>query len=156
MTGCCSCGELKIFLCCATVGLLPLSSYKHIIMKKVFLFAILASASLLSCKKSNDTSPVQVRIKNNTEADFISATVANISFGEVKAGGTTSYKSFQTLGSYTGINAVTATDTIYTGVLFCGTPGLQDDQMMKPGQYVLEVSEDPTSFFGYKSIFIKE
>lgn len=129
-------------------------------MKKAFIqFFCLIICFVSACKKQttivelDENGPLLVRIKNNTNSNFLYAAIANKTFGAVETGSITSYKAFDQLVIYAGANIVVNTDTVYAGQMYCGTPPLP---MLENGKYRLEISDDNQYPGFYQAVYIKE
>lgn len=104
---------------------------KHI--SPVVLFALII---FISCNKPKEDG-ILIRIRNNTNINFILASTASVSFGRINAGTITAYKTFEKVIAYPGARIVIANDTLYAGVLYCGTPPLP---YLEKGKYRLDIS----------------
>lgn len=122
-------------------------------MKLIIVTGFIFAAIVTGCTKSNDTTLLQLRVRNTTAKNFTSTTTAGAEFGSINAGAVTGYKSFEQIVAYPGANFVVVTDTTYAGSLYCGTPPLP---YLEKGKYTLEIFTDAGSYTGYNAKFIKD
>ena len=122
-------------------------------MKAIILALFITVITITACTKPNDTTTLQLRVRNTTVKNFKSTAAAGAEFGSINAGAVTSYKIFNQIIAYPGANFVVASDTTYAGSLYCGTPPLP---YLDKGKYTLEIFEDGTSYTGYNARFIKD
>ena len=129
-----------------------LSGRKTTAMKSLLFLSLASIILFVSCAKENNDQ-VLVRIKNNSKQNFLYTATINVNFGSLNASLMTDYKAFKNVMAYPGARIVIATDTIYTGQLYCGTP---PTPMLSNGKYTLEISADSTSLSGFSNKFIKD
>jgi hypothetical protein len=135
-----------------------LQNYFNVKTAFIYIFCIII-CFLSACKKQttivqlDENGPLQVRIKNNSNNTFLYTAIANKTFGAVDIGGITSYKAFDQMVAYAGVNIVVNTDTVYAGQLYCGTPPLP---MLEYGKYRLEISDNNQSPGFYNAIYVRE
>jgi hypothetical protein len=114
---------------------------------------------LNACKKQttivqlDESGPLQIRIKNNSNSNFLYAAITDKTYGAVEVGSTTSYKAFDQLIAYSGARIVVNTDTVYAGQMYCGTPPLP---MLENGKYRLEISDNIQGPGFYQTSYIRE
>ncbi len=106
----------------------------------------------ISCDKPKEDG-ILLRIRNNTSTNFIYASTASVSFGSINAGTITAYKTFGKVIAYPGASIVIANDTLYAGVLYCGTPPLP---YLEKGKYRLNISADNAITNGFNATYTKE
>lgn len=121
-------------------------------MKHIFPIVLLALVIFDSCNKPEEDG-ILIRIRNNTNTNFISASTAAENFGSINAGNVTAYKSFEKVIAYPGAMIVIANDTLYAGMLYCGTPPLP---YLEKGKYRLDISADTTTINGFNATYIRE
>ena len=121
-------------------------------MKHLLPILLLALMFSTSCNKAQEDG-ILIRIKNNTNNNFMSASTAEVSFGSISAGTITAYKSFKNVIAYPGASIVIAADTLYAGMLYCGTPPLP---YLEKGKYKLDISADTTTINGFNAIYVRE
>ena len=121
-------------------------------MKLLLPILLLAIVIFISCYKPEEDG-ILIRIKNNTNNNFMSASTAEVSFGSISAGTITAYKSFKNVIAYPGASIVIAADTLYAGMLYCGTPPLP---YLEKGKYKLDISADTTTINGFNAIYVRE
>jgi hypothetical protein len=121
-------------------------------MKNLFLLLVASIVIFISCAKENNDE-VLIRIKNNSHQNFLYSATVNVNFGSINAGLMTDYKAFNEVVAFPGARIVIESDTIYTGLLYCGTPPIP---MLSKGKYTLEISADSSSFTGFSNKFIKD
>lgn len=127
-------------------------------MKKLFLL-LLAATTFTSCSKSDDgekETNVLIRVQNQTTVPFESVSAAQSEFGVLNPGAVTSYKSLKDVVAYPGALLVInreKTDTIYAGLLYCGTPPIP---MLENGKYTLEIFMDASTYSGFNSRYKKD
>lgn len=102
---------------------------------------------------TDETGAIQIRIKNNTNSNFLYAAITDKTYGAVEVGSTTSYKAFDQLIAYPGARIAVNADTVYAGQMYCGTPPLP---MLENGKYRLEISDDNQYPGFYQAIYIRE
>lgn len=127
-------------------------------MKKLFLF-LLAATTFASCSKSDNgenEATVLIRVQNQTTVPFVAVSAVQTEFGAIKPGALTSYKSLKDVMAYPGALLVInreKMDTIYAGMLYCGTPPIP---MLENGKYTLEVFKDAGTYSGFNSRYKKD
>ena len=121
-------------------------------MKHIFPVVLLALIILISCNKPQEDG-ILIRIRNNTNTNFIYASTVDISFGSINAGTVTAYKTFEKVISYPGARIVIANDTLYAGLLYCGTPPLP---YLEKGKYRLDISVDTATINNFSATYIRE
>jgi hypothetical protein len=122
-------------------------------MKLIILNLFIFAAIVTGCTKPNDSSVLQLRVRNMTAKNFTSTSTAGAEFGSINAGAVTGYKNFDQIVAYPGANFISAKDTTYAGSLYCGTPPLP---YLENGKYTLEIFADTGSYSGYNAKFIKD
>lgn len=121
-------------------------------MKHIFPIVLLALVIFDSCNKPPEDR-IFIRIRNNTNTNFISTSTATENFGSINAGNVTAYKSFEKIIAYPGAMIVIANDTLYAGMLYCGTPPLP---YLEKGKYRLDISADTSSINGFNAVYVRE
>ena len=121
-------------------------------MKHIFPVVLLALIILISCNKPQEDG-ILIRIRNNTNTNFIYASTVDISFGSINAGTVTAYKTFEKVIAYPGARIVIANDTLYAGLLYCGTPPLP---YLEKGKYRMDISADTTTINSFSATYIRE
>jgi hypothetical protein len=127
-------------------------------MKKLF-FLLLTAITFVSCSKSDKgekETTVLIRVKNQTNVPFAAVSAAQSEFGAVNPGAVTSYKSLKDVVAYPGALLVVnreKVDTIYAGLLYCGTPPIP---MLENGKYTLEIFADASTYSGFNSRYKKD
>ena len=130
---------------------MELSVKKCFALKILLPILLLVFVTFISCNKPQEDG-ILIRIKNNTNADFLFSSTAQISFGSIDAGAVTAYKTFKKVIAYPGARIVIAADTFYAGMLYCGTPPLP---YLEKGKYRLDIATD-TAINGFNAINIRE
>ena len=121
-------------------------------MKLLLPILLLAFVTFISCNKPQEDG-ILIRVRNNTNANFIFSSTAEVSFGGINAGAVTAYKGFKKIIAYPGARIVIVADTLYAGMLYCGTPPLP---YLEKGKYRLDIFTDTTAFTGFNAIYIRE
>jgi len=122
---------------------------------KLLTVSICCSVLFMACSKNTPLKDgeVLIRVENATTTDFQNIIVAEKKFGSVDAAVVTGYQSFKDVIAYPGANIVSATDTVYAGLLYCGTPPLP---YLENGKYKLQIFYDSLTYSHYNARYIKE
>ncbi len=125
-------------------------------MKKLFLL-LLAATAFTACSKSSDEgekeTTVLIRVQNQTNVSFTAVSAALSEFGAVKPGVVTAYQRLKNVVAYPGANLVIVDQTVYVGLLYCGTPPIP---MLENGKYTLEIFTDTSTYSGFNTRYKKD
>ena len=122
-------------------------------MKLLLPILLLALVTSTSCNKPQEEDDILIRISNNTNTNFLFSSTAEVNFGSINAGTVTAYKTFKKVMAYPGARIVIAADTLYAGMLYCGTPPLP---YLEKGKYTLDIAADTTAINGLNATYIRE
>lgn len=125
-------------------------------MRKIIfiLIAVLATA-IMACNKNAskpNSQSVEVRIENAAKINFSDVIFNEGNFGTLPDGSLSEYKSFRDVTAYPGARIVLGKDTMWAGMLYCGTPPLP---MLENGRYTLKIFYDE-EWLMYNARFIEE
>ena len=128
---------------------------KNCMKNKLLAIAICSAVLFTACSKSTalKNGAIQIRVENATTDYFESLSAVQKNFGSVKAGSVTGYQSFEKVVTYPGASLVTAGNTIYAGLMYCGTGPLP---YVESGRYKLQIFYDVLTYSHYNVQYIKE
>lgn len=122
---------------------------------KLLTVSICCSVLFTACSKSTPLKDgeIQIRVENATNDNFQNLVAVQKDFGSIHAGAVTGYQSFEKVIAFPGASFVTAGDTVYAGLGYCGTPPLP---YLESGRYKLQIFYDELIYSHYNARYIKE